>query len=416
MKKNQAKMQKLLHDARIETATAKSRNENTEIDALKKKGPVGGGAGGGSRLSTKGKGKKDRGGGSDSDRGSDEDEDKEALEDGANNSDEEDADLDIEVQAFRYTSQEQDTGYFWGRYNNNKKGGGERFDVKETLVDFPETTLKYIYDKYGHHSPTVHYIEQVCLEMWTYPESTIERQVVIGFTTLEAYVQALKWPRMEAKWKKTTIPMCDKAVVKVGKTKGRQPLPSRKRANNKISLATTTGLEATIIQPSEMMTGIVPIESAGIDNSITGVLGIMVPASLKGTSAQPNCVKKRFMAYEKNDPLESCANGKNHVWDEFSSGTYVLKGGLSGEKTCIGVRNGKKCGRLFVCKAISAKVHETETEFHPTCQRPAYGCTICFNCMCCDCKNHYETNVRCSPGKKGRHVRITNKGVPEEEG
>jgi hypothetical protein len=74
MKKKQAKMQKLLQEARIKTGTAKSRNEKTKFDALKMKGPVGGGAGGGSRPLTKGKGKKDRGGGSDSDRGSDEDE------------------------------------------------------------------------------------------------------------------------------------------------------------------------------------------------------------------------------------------------------------------------------------------------------------------------------------------------------
>ena len=95
--------------------------------------------------------------------------------------------------------------------------------------------------------------------------------------------------------------------------------------------------------------------------------------------------------------------------NQIQNGKYVASGFLSGEKRCIGERNGKECGRLFVPKAIAVKVNESETEFHPTLKKPAYGCPICRNGMCYDCKNHYEENVRQSPGKKGRIGRNGNK-------
>ena len=112
---------------------------------------------------------------------------------------------------------------------------------------------------------------------------------------------------------------------------------------------------------------------------------------------------------KEDEAGEACQSGVNHEWHEFINGKYVVSGFLSGGKRCIGERNGKDCCRLFVPKAIAVKVNESETEFYPMLKRPAYGCTICWNGMCFECKNHYEQNVRQSPGKKGRVARTGTK-------
>jgi hypothetical protein len=68
----------------------------------------------------------------------------------------------------------------------------EQFKMKQTLVDFPETTLKYMYDNYGHHNHTVKYIEKVYHSMWTFLKSNVKGPVVLGsFKTLNEYVNLM---------------------------------------------------------------------------------------------------------------------------------------------------------------------------------------------------------------------------------
>jgi hypothetical protein len=117
-----------------------------------------------------------------------------------------------------------------------------------------------------------------------------------------------------------------------------------------------------------------------------------------------------------------CEPGVWHAWDEFSSGSYVQKGFLSGEKRCIGQNeDGVLCNRLFVQKSIrvvgdkekdedcamtkATIIHQSATAFHPTKNRPAWGCTKCFHAMCFDCHMYYQQHDRKSPGRKGRNVR-----------
>jgi hypothetical protein len=201
LKKKALKLEQLVKRNGLEAASAKSMVEKGLVDGLKKKGPVGGGAGGSSRRA-KGMISRDTGGGSDSDKESS-DEDEKSLDNREEDpsSDQEPDDLDIVINEFRYTNHQQKSGYFLGHYSDKLTGGLERFEMKETLVDFPETTLKYMYDNYGHHEHTVKYIEKVCQSMWTFPKSNVKRPVVLGFKTLNAYVKFNGWPRMENKWK-----------------------------------------------------------------------------------------------------------------------------------------------------------------------------------------------------------------------
>jgi hypothetical protein len=215
-----------LHEAGIETAAAKSHSKRNQMDALRQKGPVGGGAGG-KAQGAKGKISKDKGGGSNSDNESGNEEETSLPMEGtmytSDPEEQEPKDLDIITKEFQFTNNQQRTGYFLGHYNNNNKGSLEQFEVKETLVDFLDTTLKYIYDNYGHHGPTVKYIERVCLSMWTFPKSNLKHQVVMGFKMLIDYVKFMVWPRLEHQWQllvsakganipnpKVLYPCCDK--------------------------------------------------------------------------------------------------------------------------------------------------------------------------------------------------------------
>lgn len=140
-----------------------------------------------------------------------------------------------------------------------------------------------------------------------------------------------------------------------------------------------------------------------------GVIGDLELDNPSESSSPKQCRKRQFFELMADEVGEPCQSGVNHLWHEFLNGKYVVSGFLSGGKRCIGERNGKECGRLFVPRAIAVKVNESDTEFHPTLKKPAYGCPICRNGMCYDCKNHYEQNVRQSPGKKGRIGRNGNK-------
>jgi hypothetical protein len=120
---------------------------------------------------------------------------------------------------------------------------------------------------------------------------------------------------------------------------------------------------------------------------------------VKISTTPTKSLKRKYFDLAENKPLEPCSEGTNHVWDKFAKGGYVTTGFLSGGKQCIGERCGKVCGRLFVQKSIFPKVNKNDKEFHPRCKRPAYGCTICFNGMCFECKNHYEEYVQNSPKK-----------------
>jgi hypothetical protein len=182
LKRRNKAMEKLLREAGIKTAAAKSHSERNQMDALRENGPLGGGAGDKAR-GAKGKISKDKGEGSNSDNESGNEEATLLPMEGtvytSDQEEQEPEDLDIVIKEFWFTNNQQKTGYFFGHYNNNNKGSLERFEVKETLVDFPDTTLKYIYENYGHHGPTVKYIERVCLSMWTFRKSNLKRQVVI---------------------------------------------------------------------------------------------------------------------------------------------------------------------------------------------------------------------------------------------
>lgn len=106
-------------------------------------------------------------------------------------------------------------------------------------------------------------------------------------------------------------------------------------------------------------------------------------------------------------PKRACESPKNHNWDEIATGTYVINGVLSGEKHCIGKRNGIVCGRLFSATSFGKDdrgkvVHVTEDGFHPTSANPAWSCKICLRGMCGPCKINYEINDRKkSPGRMG---------------
>jgi hypothetical protein len=144
------------------------------------------------------------------------------------------------------------------------------------------------------------------------------------------------------------------------------------------------------------------------------------PAEVEVVSLDKEAVSGGKRNFEEVDEVgEPCAPGVGHVWHEFSKGSYVNKGFLSGEKRCIGRhKDDSLCNRSFVPKSIQLEiengdtkiksvVHETATVFHPTMTRPAYGCTQCFHAMCFDCHDHYEAYERNSPGKKGRPARAT---------
>jgi hypothetical protein len=73
-------------------------------------------------------------------------------------------------------------------------------------------------------------------------------------------------------------------------------------------------------------------------------------------------MKRKYFDWEDNVPLEPCSGGRNHIWDEFAKGGYVIQGFLSGGKQGIGERCGRVCGRLFVEKSICPKVNENNTE------------------------------------------------------
>jgi hypothetical protein len=118
----------------------------------------------------------------------------------------------------------------------------------------------------------------------------------------------------------------------------------------------------------------------------TLVVATTVQDSNAESATPTKAMKRKYFNWEDNVPLEPCSNGRNHVWDEFAKGGSVITGFLSGSKRCIGERGGRVCGRLFVEKSICPKVNESDKEFNPTCKRPAYGCTICFNGMCFECK------------------------------
>jgi hypothetical protein len=142
---------------------------------------------------------------------------------------------------------------------------------------------------------------------------------------------------------------------------------------------------------------------------VVGLQGLGEPSDIEEPASPKQVPKRKFFELKEDQAGVACQSGVNHEWHEFINGAYVVSGFLSGGKRCIGKRNGQECCRLFVPKAIAVKVNESETEFYPTLKRPAYGCTICRNGMCFECKNHYEQRVRQSPGKKGRIARSGNK-------
>jgi hypothetical protein len=109
-----------------------------------------------------------------------------------------------------------------------------------------------------------------------------------------------------------------------------------------------------------------------------------------------------------NGGCEACKPGVNHQWHEFTTGSYVTTGFLSGGKRCVGEIDGSECGKLFVAKASALKGNESQLEIQPTLKRPAFGFTICGIGMCFECKNYYEENIRMSPSRKGRVGRIGN--------
>jgi hypothetical protein len=116
-----------------------------------------------------------------------------------------------------------------------------------------------------------------------------------------------------------------------------------------------------------------------------------VSAGVVKISTMPTmALKQKYFDLAENKPLEPCSAGTNQAWDKFAKGGYIITGFLSGGKQCIGERCGKVCGRLFVEKSIGPTVKKNNTEFHPMCKRPAYGCTLCFNGMCFECKNWIE--------------------------
>ena len=100
-------------------------------------------------------------------------------------------------------------------------------------------------------------------------------------------------------------------------------------------------------------------------------------------------VANSFMT-EESSPESACELPKKHKWNEFAKGSYVSAGDLGGGKSCVGIRDGKVCGRVFVAKAIENGVHITEDQYHPTTKNIAYGCKICYRAMCAPCYRSYQ--------------------------
>jgi hypothetical protein len=100
-------------------------------------------------------------------------------------------------------------------------------------------------------------------------------------------------------------------------------------------------------------------ESVGCDeggedenNNLNVATGNDVPSETEKPSPQAKAGKRMYFELQSNNPLEPCALGTNHVWDELASGCYVTSGALSGAKWCIGERNREVCDRFFIAKAL----------------------------------------------------------------
>jgi hypothetical protein len=140
--------------------------------------------------------------------------------------------------------------------------------------------------------------------------------------------------------------------------------------------------------------------------------GVLCGGVVTNTGENPDCTGEdeavQEMAVESTDyedsdhELEACASaGLNHNWEEFATVAWVLEGQLLYQHQCIGMRDGGICGRMFVNHALAGlKLNYTNTEYHPTAARPAWGCKKCRRAMCDPCKGNYVLNEKFqSPGR-----------------
>jgi hypothetical protein len=456
LKKQLNAFKKMMRDAGIKVAAEKSREEQSRLDGLQKKGPVGGGAGGRSSKVKTIKETNNGNGGSASE--GEHVSDSEASMLGPNEDEEEpEEDLQVDIKEMIWTSYKRNNAFFIGRYLSQAANVRDRFEVKHTLVDWPETALKFVYFQYGHDRNTVEYIEKQCRGMFEFPNSKLKGKVVPGFVNLKEYARSHGWALMEDKWKKRftakgtpilqrlNFPNVDVSQPEgkkgtKGKTKKAVVLSKKSKKNDQDD----SSMESVRAEPNIVAAPVedpVRLEKNGIVSDVTktsspelqdldennvgldtpvvvedsglyvGVEHAVVQAENIAEKVTPMKGKKRqfFELKDNNAVCEACKPGVNHQWHEFTTGSYVTTGFLSGGERCGGEIDGSECGKLFVAKASALKGNESQLEFQPTLKRPAFGCTICGIGMCFECKNYYEENIRMSPGRKGRVGRIGNK-------
>ena len=394
---------KMMREAGVDVAAAKSREEQIRLDGLLKKGPVGGGAGGRSSKITKSKKSNCANGGSASE-GEEEASDSEPSLPGpgaSESEDEPDEDLEVEIKAMVWTSIKMKDAFFIGRYLSQDENVKDRFDIKPTLIDWPETALKFVYMQYGHDRSTVEYIERQCKGMFEFPNSKKKGKVLPGFTTLQEYARLHNWELMEDKWKKRftskgtpilqrlNLPNVDenKPEGKKGvKGKPKKVVASKNENRvNRVSNSKEVPVQESVMQEREIRSVAVenvvvdPVEdpvlqtcivsemttpsnqeSLGLDATNFGVdtpvveeesglpIGVdnevVQDANVAEQQLTPTKGKKRqfYDLKDDNAVCEACKPGVNHQWHEFTTGSYVTTGFLSGGKRCIGERDGKE--------------------------------------------------------------------------
>ena len=359
--------------------------------------------------------------------------------------DEPEAEPTVRIDDFRWKTSNMCVGYFMAEFD----GDGEvvPIGVKELLYDFPKEGLEFIFQKYGRFKRVVDYIEkQAKMKYGGGSHEVAKRQVVPGFQDLPTYRRqaGLTAP---ANWQATGLrkllhnkpPVDTKYVLK---NKGKKHL----KVPPSVSSEMHQTKEAPPAGSSEVSDSVSPIgiDGGGVSPVVQGKgdgdvavekdvleagdreaaldtdreVGDGTPSSVvweggdeiltpivKDWSVIGTPTVKRGagrVAEEDAPPERQCEPPKRHDWDEYSSDTWVKNDGRLSGKCCIGIRDGRVCGRVFSETALEGGIHVTDVAYHPTIKNMAYGCNFCERAMCGPCKNHYEAMLSPSITRRGR--------------
>ena len=146
------------------------------------------------------------------------------------------------------------------------------------------------------------------------------------------------------------------------------------------------------------------VGGGGVLNDVEGKEGSEVVDGNRGGFIHTPIFKRVIESFETDESSQdsACELPKKHKWSELYSGDYVTRGDLAGGMSCVGMRDGRVCGRVFVAKALENGTHMSEDQYHPTTKNIAYYCGICNRAMCAPCYRSYQAQASPSTVRKRR--------------